>query len=174
MSRHPEPFEKRGITTKILERAPLAREAFYRSDWPGARALVQSNDESKYERTAFFDTIIERGLRDGTRFSVEHVTSDERSKLGITMDRATGKYYLHAFGSAKARRISARRGSATSSDMSDSEHQHPVIKQLGDVLASEIEAAGEDPEVRLDQSRFEAGSVRGSMVLTFSVVIQRR
>lgn len=47
MSRHPEPFEKHGITTRTLERAPLAREAFYTSDWPGARALVQSNDESK-------------------------------------------------------------------------------------------------------------------------------
>lgn len=47
MSRHPEPFEKHGITTRTLERAPLAREAFYTSDWPGARALVQSSDESK-------------------------------------------------------------------------------------------------------------------------------
>lgn len=47
MSRHPEPFEKHGITTRTLERAPLARQAFYTSDWPGARALVQSSDESK-------------------------------------------------------------------------------------------------------------------------------
>lgn len=47
MSRHCEEFEKHGVTTRTLERAPLAREAFYTSDWPGARALVQSNDESK-------------------------------------------------------------------------------------------------------------------------------
>lgn len=47
MSSHPEPFEKHGITTRTLERAPLAREAFYTSGWPGARALVQSSDESK-------------------------------------------------------------------------------------------------------------------------------
>lgn len=50
MSRHPEPFEKHGITTRTLERAPLAREAFYTSDWPGARTLVQSNDESKVDK----------------------------------------------------------------------------------------------------------------------------
>lgn len=50
MSRHPEPFEKHGITTRTLERAPLAREAFYTSDWPGARALVQSTDDSKVSR----------------------------------------------------------------------------------------------------------------------------
>ena len=47
MSSHPEAFEKHGITTRTLERAPMARGAFYTSDWPGARALVQSSAESK-------------------------------------------------------------------------------------------------------------------------------
>ncbi|CAM9782603.1 unnamed protein product [Pylaiella littoralis] len=173
VSRHPEPFEKHGITTKTLERAPLAREAFYTSDWPGAQALVHCNSEYKYERTPFFDRIIERGLRDGTRFNVDHVTSDEKCSLGITMDRATGKYYLHAFGSTRARRNPTRRGSATSSE-GESDNQHVVIKDLGDLLASEIEAAGENPDVRLSKSRLKPGSCPGSTVLNFSVLIQRR
>lgn len=51
MSSHPEAFEKHGITTRTLERAPMARGAFYTSDWPGARALVQSSAESKVRPT---------------------------------------------------------------------------------------------------------------------------
>lgn len=53
VSRHPEPFEKHGITTKTLERAPLAREAFYTSDWPGARSLVHCNSEFKVRTTTY-------------------------------------------------------------------------------------------------------------------------
>ncbi|CAN0045068.1 unnamed protein product, partial [Ectocarpus sp. 6 AP-2014] len=180
MSRHPEPFEKHGITTKTLERAPLAREAFYRSGWPGAKALVQNNEDNKFERTDFFDQIIERGLGHGdTRFSVEHVKSDEQSKLGITLDSATGKYYLHAYGSAKTRRTGNRRNSAISVSSSDvdqdpAEPPHPTVKEVGDLIASEIEAAGEDAEVRLDKSRFERASPSGSTVLNFSISIRRR
>ncbi|CAM9262995.1 unnamed protein product, partial [Ectocarpus fasciculatus] len=180
MSRHPEPFEKHGITTKTLERAPLAREAFYRSGWPGAKALVQNNEDNKFERTDFFDQIIERGLGDGdTRFNVEHVKSDERSKLGITLDSATGKYYLHAYGSAKTRRTPSRRSSATSASSSDADHDsaeppHPTVKEVGDLIASEIEAAGEDAEVRLDKSRLERASPSGPTVLNFSISIRPR
>eukprot|EP00903_Cladosiphon_okamuranus_P013301 g12398.t1 len=172
MSRHPEPFEAHGISTKTLERAPLAREAFYTSNWPGAKVLVHCNHDNKYERTAFFDAIIERGLRDGTRFNVDHVTSDERSKLGITMDRVSGKYYLHAYGSARGRRNSTRRGSTTSLD--EDLDQHPIIRELGDLIHSEIDAAGENPKVTYTKSRSEPGSVHGSTVLTLSVMIQPR
>lgn len=49
-----------------------------------------------------------------------------------------------------------------------------VIRDLGDLLASEIEAAGENAEVRLSKSRFKPGSSPGSTVLNFSVLIQRR
>ncbi|CAM9358613.1 unnamed protein product, partial [Ectocarpus sp. 12 AP-2014] len=180
MSRHPEPFEKHGITTKTLERAPLAREAFYRSGWLGAKVLVQNNEDNKFERTDFFDQIIERGLGHGdTRFSVEHVKSDEQSKLGITLDSATGKYYLQAYGSAKTRRPANRRNSAGSVSSSDADHDpaeppHPMVKEVGDLIASEIEAAGEDAEVRLDKSRLERASPSGSMMLTFSISIRRR
>lgn len=47
MSRHPEPFEAHGITTKTLERAPLAREAFFTSNWPGAKTLVHCSQDNK-------------------------------------------------------------------------------------------------------------------------------
>ncbi|CAM9091379.1 unnamed protein product, partial [Ectocarpus sp. 4 AP-2014] len=180
MSRHPEPFEKHGITTKTLERAPLARQAFYRSGWLGAKALVQKSEDNKFERTDFFDQIIERGLGHGdTRFSVEHVNSDEQSKLGITLDSSTGKYYLHAYGSARTRRTANRRNSATSVSSSDADQDpaeppHPTVKEVGDLIASEIEAAGEDAEVRLDKARLERASPSGSTVLNFSISIRRR
>ncbi|CAM9799928.1 unnamed protein product [Ectocarpus sp. 12 AP-2014] len=126
MSRHPEQFEEHGIKTKTLERAPLAREAFYTSSWPGARALIQTNEDNKagnrterhllstidgrsrtrahctFQRTELFDQIIERGLDGGdTRFSVEHLENDERSTLGITQDSATGRYRLQAYSPAE-------------------------------------------------------------------------
>lgn len=169
MSRHPEPFEKHGITTRTLERAPLAREAFYTSDWPGARTLVQSTDESKYERTAFFHTIIERGLRGGTRFCIDHITHDERAKLGIALDRTSGKYYLATYGSPKGRRGSTRRGSQTSSeaegDANNLEQSHSVLKEVEDMLSAEIEAAGENPEVILLKKQVEPLTGRGSKVV---------
>ncbi|CAM9770914.1 unnamed protein product [Ectocarpus fasciculatus] len=106
MSRHPEQFEEHGITTKTLERAPLAREAFYTSGWSGAQALVQKTEDNKarraFQRTGVFDQIIERGLGGGdTRFSVEHLEMDERSALGIAQDSATGRYYLQAYAPAE-------------------------------------------------------------------------
>lgn len=129
---------------------------------------------SQYERTAFFDGIIERGLRDGTRFNIDHVTTEEKSKLGITMDRTSGKFYLAAYGSPKARRNSTRRGSQTSSDGDAADHQHAVIKEVSDFLAAEIEAAGEHAEVHLLKARTDPGSSRGSHIVNFSVSIRRR
>ncbi|CAM9208670.1 unnamed protein product, partial [Sphacelaria rigidula] len=187
MSRHCEEFEKHGVTTRTLERAPLAREAFYTSDWPGARALVQSNDESKYERTPFFDAIIERGLRGGTRFSIDHVTHDERAKLGIALDRASGKYYLAAYGSPKGRRGSARRSSQTSS-ASEGDTSNPnstanipdmlsaisCMKEVEEMLTAEIDTAGDNPEVVLLKKQVDPLTGRGSKVVHFSVSIRKR
>lgn len=130
----------------------------------------------QYERTAFFDTIIERGLRNGTRFSIDHVTTEEKAKLGITMDRASGKYYLAAYGSPKpTRRASGRRGSQTSSEGGEvTDLPHVVIKEVEDMIAAEIEAAGDRPEVLLLQKHTEAGATRGSKLLQFTVSVRRR
>lgn len=114
------------------------------------------------------------------------MTSEERSKLGITMDRASGKYYLASYGSPKVRRNSTRRGSQSSSDgdVVEQQHiqlnqlsqlsQHAVLKEVGDILAAEMEAAGEYAEVQLLKSRPTTGSARGSKVINFSVSIRRR
>ncbi|CAN0066808.1 unnamed protein product [Ectocarpus sp. 4 AP-2014] len=103
MSRHPEQFEEQGITTSTLERAPLAREMFFTSSWPGAQALQSfTGDDLFFQRTELFDQIIERGLDGGdTRFSVEHLENDEKSTLGITQDSATGRYRLQAYSPAE-------------------------------------------------------------------------
>ena len=135
--------------------------------------VLSINPINQYERTAFFDAIIERGLRDGTRFNIDHVTSEEKVKLGITMDRASGKFYLAAYGNSKTRRNSTRRGSQTHSDADAADQHHPVIKEVAELLSAEIEAAGENAEVKLLKSRTDPGPSRGTKTVTFTVAIQR-
>ena len=140
----------------------------------------------KYERTAFFDAIIERGLRDGTKFNIDHVTTDEKTTLGIAFDRATEKFFLAAYGTPKAGRSTGRRGSLTSQTSSDGDgsdqqlqnkersHRHPVVKELSDFLLAEIEAAGKDAEVKTLKHRVMPEPSSGCKIIQFSVSIRRR
>ncbi|CAM9675081.1 unnamed protein product [Scytosiphon promiscuus] len=158
LDKHPAPFDKHGITVQTLERTPLAREAFYNSDWPGARALVErkedesamstaSHDSSfapyRYCRTTFFQRIIERGLREGTRFSVEHITSCEKAKLGIAKDDTCGNYYyLRVYGDPSP--------SASSKRVSDHQAQPEKV------------AKGERAEARLDMGPWKTAGLKAN------------
>ncbi|KAG5189525.1 hypothetical protein JKP88DRAFT_286631 [Tribonema minus] len=98
LQRHPRQFEKEGLTSTALERAPVARKALFHTSWSGSKKLVRCV-EGRYERTVFFDTFIKRGLGFGTRFAIEHLTPQERQILGICED-PTGKVYLAHYGIA--------------------------------------------------------------------------
>lgn len=148
---------------------------------------------TQYERTPFFDAIIERGLRDGTKFNIEHVTAEEKTTLGIAFDRATGKFFLSAYGSPKIGRNTSRRGSQTSQSSSDGDpsdqqqqqqqgrdrlHRHPIVKEICDLLSAEIEAAGEHAEVNVQKPHVVldpplTATPGGVRVINFSVSIRR-
>ena len=105
---------------------------------------------------------------------MDHITNEEKSLLGI----ASGEYqhYLIAYGPTKGKgRDFARRGSIPSSDGRGLD-QNTVVMELGDLIHSEIQAAGagEDAEVRLEESRVKPGSAPGSRLLSFTVSIQPR
>ncbi|CAM9538501.1 unnamed protein product [Choristocarpus tenellus] len=134
MARHPEPFEKQGITTRTLERAPRAREAFYTSDWSGARSLVRITAEKKFERTPLLDGIIDRGLQGCTRFRIDHITDEERAKLGIYQDSVTGKYFLESYGPQDGRSRRPLRHSQ-------------VMKEVEDMVTAGVEAVGRGAKV---------------------------
>jgi hypothetical protein len=97
LARHPKQFEKEGLNSAALERAPAARKALFHCTWSGAKKLVRCV-EGRFERTFFFDTFINRGLLTGTRFAVEHLNHQEKEALGICEDPASGKYYLGHYG----------------------------------------------------------------------------
>lgn len=141
---------------------------------PRSTCITVSSLPSQYERTPFFDGIIERGLRGGTRFSIDDVTNDEKAKLGIVLDQASGRYYLSTYGSPKSRRGSSRRGSQTSSDGDAIEQGHAVIKEVEETLAAEIEAAGDPAEVVLLKKYVEPSNARGSRLVHFTVCIRKR
>ncbi|KAG5177801.1 hypothetical protein JKP88DRAFT_281616 [Tribonema minus] len=56
--------------------------------------------EGRYERTAFFESLIARGLQFATRLSAEHLLPEEKAALGIAEDAATGTVYLSHYGLA--------------------------------------------------------------------------
>jgi hypothetical protein len=101
LARHPKEFEAEGITSITLERAPAARKALYQCEWPGARLLIRCV-EGRFERTSFFDNLINRGLQSCTRFAYGHLTAQEREALGVQSilldDGVTRKYYLLHYG----------------------------------------------------------------------------
>jgi hypothetical protein len=103
MARDPQHFSQRGVSTKTLESASRARQAFYLSGWKGAKILI-NNEESRFERTPFFETLIKRGLQQSTSFIIESLTAAEQKLLGIQFDAAAGTHFLTQFrkGSASA------------------------------------------------------------------------
>jgi hypothetical protein len=96
MARDQQHFSQRGVSTKTLESASRARQAFYLSGWKGAKLLI-NNEESRFERTPFFETLIKRGLQQSTSFIIESLTAAEQKQLGIQFDSAAGTHFLTQF-----------------------------------------------------------------------------
>jgi hypothetical protein len=96
MARDQQHFSQRGVSTKTLESASRARQAFYLSGWKGAKILI-NNEESRFERTPFFETLIKRGLQQSTSFIIESLTAAEQKQLGIQFDSAAGTHFLTQF-----------------------------------------------------------------------------
>eukprot|EP00611_Tribonema_gayanum_P019727 TRINITY_DN3471_c0_g1_i1.p1 TRINITY_DN3471_c0_g1~~TRINITY_DN3471_c0_g1_i1.p1 ORF type:complete len:426 (-),score=124.11 TRINITY_DN3471_c0_g1_i1:125-1348(-) len=97
MARHADIFARCGITTKTLESASRARQAFHQSGWEGARMLIRADSQGRHERTPLFETIIKRGLSKGTRFDIDTISAREQATLGITFDSSLDKYVLSQF-----------------------------------------------------------------------------
>ena len=81
MARHPAVFAEKGLTTKTLESASRARQAFFESGWRGASALIKS-DGMRYERSALFDAVIRRGVQISTSFMPDILSAQEQQQLG--------------------------------------------------------------------------------------------
>ncbi|CAM9168998.1 unnamed protein product [Discosporangium mesarthrocarpum] len=153
MARHPEPFEKQGITTRTLERAPRAREAFYTSDWRGARSLVRITKDKKFERTPLLDGIIDRGLQGGTRFRIDHITAEEKTKLGIYQDSLTGKYFLESYRPPDGR-----------------PYRHSlVMKEVEDMMVAGAEAVGTCAKVDIVRKVSETQGRTRMLHITISI-----
>jgi len=97
MARHTDEFASRGITSKTLESASRARQAFHRSGWMGACSLIRVDNAGRYERTSLFETLIKRGLNHGTKFDIKTLTCEEQKNIGIGFDPNSNKYTIVQF-----------------------------------------------------------------------------